>query len=161
MINIIGKKNTRRIVPENMKEYVEFCKNLNEGDILCEVGATNISSELLLVAAKIAIVIGDTETYSLLLLGIKKVGDRIIPDGKRVDVTPQKVSLARFLKLVGHCEYNLIPDIEKYKVNSGLVVYYKDTNLKAFSKEHSRKPRMGRYGDDGELLVKSTNNKRV
>lgn len=160
MTKIVGKKVMRCDSPEYIKEYIEFCKNIREGDILCDVGGTNISSELLLVAGKITIIIGDIETYSLILLGMKKQNDKIVPDGKRVDITPQKVAFARFLKLVGHCEYSLVAVVDNYRVNTGLVVSYKDADMKNFSKNHSRKPRLGRYGDDGELLVKSATNKR-
>ena len=156
--NVIRKRPTKNS-PEMLSEYDTFCRNVKEGDILCGTDINKLG-ELLLVAAKLSVVFDNQETCSLLLLGLKKDGNRIVSNGKRIDITPQKVSFIRYLFVVGHCEYELIPAIDKYKVNQGLVVMYRNTDLKTFSLNHSRRPVLGKYGEDGKPIIKSNTNKK-
>lgn len=144
---------------ETLVEYHSFCKALREGDILYNMSPDNNWGELLIVATKTIVVMGDKETYSILLLGLKMEGGTIVSNGKRVDLTPQKVYSLPYLCTVGHCEFTLVPDIENYKVNQGLIVVCKNTDIWKYTRTHPRKPKVSKYGDDGELEVKSTNNK--
>lgn len=142
-----------------ISQYNNFCRALKEGDILYNKNTSLNCGNLFLVAAKGVVVLDDTETYLILLLGLKIKDDKIIPNGERIDLTPQKSYITVYLRKVGHCEYNLAPEMLDYEVNKGLMVVYKEVNLEKFLKVFPHKPKFAKYGDDGNPLVKSTTNK--
>lgn len=147
-----------RNVSEEIFNYNVFCKTIKEGDILYNMNKSNKWGELLLVAAKSAIVINDLETYSLLLLGLNSKDNLITTNGQRVDFTPQLASAIPYLRNVGHCKYEFFAEMKDFNVNFGMIVVCKDTDLKKYAMHHSRKPRARKYGDDGKPIVKPTKN---
>lgn len=141
---------------DKLAEYNNFCSSLKEGDILYNLNTSNRWGSLFLVSAKITISTENADTFALLLLSLKLENDYLHTDGKRIDITPQMVYSVPFLKVVGHCEYSLIPDIDKCKINKGLLTAFQNTDIRNMG---YRKPKISKYGDDGNPIIKSTNNK--
>lgn len=144
-----------------LSQYNTFCKSLKEGDILYNRNNNQEWGKLFLVAAKMVMVLNGEENYLLLLLGLDINGNKIIPNGKRIDITPQRAFFTVYLRKVGKCEYNLVPKLYDYKVNKGLMVVYSDADLQKFIKVVPHKPKEAKYGDDGRPLLKTTTNKNV
>lgn len=140
--------------------YNRFCRSIKEGNVLYNVDSTNLWGDYLLVADITAVKIGAYKTYTVLLLGLKKEENGFKPRNMRVRLTPEYAKNIPFLKYVGWCHFELRPEISKININNGLVAVYGQTNLHDFAAKLSvRKPKRRKYGKDGNLIIKPTNNK--
>lgn len=136
-------------------EYNSFCKDLRAGHILYNIDKTNLWGEYLLVANVVAVNIGTTKTYTVLLIGLKKEEGKYVPRNMSVSLTPEYVGHIPFLRHVGYCKFQLFPIIEEVNVNTGLAAVYGNTDLHKFASRLSiRKPKASKYGKDGKPVIK-------
>lgn len=141
-------------------EYNSFCKDLREGTVLYNMVSTNQWGEYLLVANVTPIKVNDTKTYTVLLLGLKKIDGQYIPRNLSISLTPDYVSYVPFLKPIGYCKFNLIPVLEEVNIKAGLAAVYSNTDLHKFASKLSiRKPRNHKYDRDGKPVIKKPSNK--
>lgn len=139
--------------------FNDFCRGLHEGDILYNIDTTNLWGEYLLVAAKTAIDIGPYQSWFVLLMGLDKKDEKLVPANRRINLTLDKVSNTAFLKIVGRCNFSLSVLIKEYLLDKGLVKVYESTDLWKYSKKLSvRKPKHRKYGKDGKPIIKPSHN---
>ena len=144
----------------DINTYNQFCGNLREGYVLYNVDSTNLWGDYLLVADVISVRVGACKTYTVLLLGLKKEDGVFKPKNLRIKLTPEHAKNIPFLKYVGRCNFNLIPEMSDVNINTGLVTVYGQADLHKFAQGLSiRKPRKQKYGKDGKLIIKPTSNK--
>lgn len=144
----------------DLDTYNKFCSNLREGFILYNVDSTNLWGDYLLVADVIAVRVGACKTFTVLLIGLKKEEGLFKVRNLRIKLTPEHAKNIPFLKYVGYCNFNLIPEMTNVNINIGLVAVYGQADLHKFVKGLSiRKPRKQKYGNDGKLIIKPTSNK--
>ena len=142
-----------------INEYNEFCKELRAGNILYNINSMNLWGDYLLVAHVTHIRIGNADTYTALLLGLKKVEGQYVSRNFCISLTPDNMEQIPFLKHVGYGKFTLVPAFEDINVNVGLVTVYSQTDLHRFvSKLSIRKPRTRKYGKDGKLIIKKNGN---
>ena len=142
-----------------MGAYNDFCRNLTEGSILYNLDSTNSWGDYLLVANKQVIHAGNDQTYTLLLLGLKKENGQYKPRNLRISMTPDYAKHIPYLKYVGTCKFELLPVISEVNVSVGLVSIYSNTDLRKFTQKlNIRKPQKKRYGNDGKPTIKKCNN---
>ena len=140
--------------------YNQFCSNLCEGFILYNIDSTNLWGDYLLVADIIPVRVGGCKTYTVLLLGLKKEEGQFKSRNLRLKLTPEYAKHVPFLKYVGKCNFNLLPEMKDVSVNTGLVTVYGQTDLHKFATNLSiRKPKRHKYGKDGKPIIKPTSNK--
>lgn len=138
-----------------LDDYNTFCRNLKEGCILYNVDSTNAWGNYLLVANIIPI----DNTYTVLLIGLKKEDGKFKTRDIKINLTPDYAKNTPFLKYVGLCEFQLIPVLSKINVNQALVTVYGSTDLRKFNKKADlRKPRVRRYDKAGTPVIKTTKN---
>ena len=143
----------------SIRAYNKFCKELKAGNILYNLNPLNLWGDYLLVAHVAHVKFGDTDTYTALLIGVKKEDGKYIPRNLYISLTPDKMEHVPFLKYVGYAKFTLLPVFGNIDVNVGLVTVYSQTDLHKFASELSiRKPRTHKYGKDGKLVIKKTNN---
>lgn len=141
--------------------YNGFCKGLAEGYILYNVNKGNRWGEYLLVADVATVTFCGNATYSVLLLGLKKKNGKIVPNGIKVNLTPDHACDVPFLKYVGHCAYRLVPELGEVNINTGLATVYGSADLRKFASKLSiRKPKNRKYGNDGNLIVRDASNEK-
>lgn len=144
----------------DLDTYNKFCSNLREGFILYNVDSTNLWGDYLLVADVIVVMVGACKTFTVLLIGLKKEEGLFKVRNLRIKLTPEHAKNIPFLKYVGYCNFNLIPEMTNVNINTGLVAVYGQADLHKFTKGLSiRKPRKQKYGNDGKLIIKPTSNK--
>ena len=144
---------------EKLAEFNKFCKNLNEGDILYNLGNTNNWGEYLLVAAKATVRFVGQKSYFIFLLGLKKYNGTYASNNVRINFSFDKMSNMPFLKPIGFCKYSIIPSFNSINISSGLVVMYSNVDLKKYiSNHHIKKPKTGKYDTNGEKVIKQLNN---
>ena len=142
-----------------IKEYNEFCKELRAGNILYNINSMNLWGDYLLVAHITHIRVGNADTYTVLLLGMKKVEGKYVPRNLCVSLTPDNMEQIPFLKPVGYSKFTLVPVFDEIKVDVGLATVYSQTDLHKFvSKLSIRKPRVHKYGKDGKPVIKKNGN---
>ena len=142
-----------------IKEYNEFCKELRAGNILYNINSMNLWGDYLLVAHVIHIRIGNADTYTALLLGLKKIEGQYVPRNFCISLTPDNMEQIPFLKHVGYGKFTLVPVFNEINVNVGLATVYSQTDLHKFvSKLSIRKPRTHKYGKDGKPVIKKNGN---
>ena len=145
--------------PDSLNVYNDFCRNLKEGYILYNVDSTNSWGDYFLVVNVAKVNTSGIQTYTALLLGLKKEGEKFVPRNSRIRLTPDCATNVPFLKYVGKCSYRLIPEIEDVEVNIGLAAVYGSTDLHKFASNlHLHKPRNRKYGNDGKPVVKKAGN---
>lgn len=138
-----------------LSDYNTFCHNLKEGCILYNVDSTNAWGNYLLVANIIPV----NDTYTVLLIGLKKEDGKFKTRDVRINLTPDYAKNIPFLKYVGLCEFQLIPALSKINVNQALITVYGSTDLRKFNKKADlRKPRVRRYDKSGTPVIKTTKN---
>lgn len=143
----------------DLSGYNSFCSNLKEGYILYNIDTTNQWGEYLLVANVATVRIKGIETYTCMLLGLKKENNGFVPRNCRIKLTPDYASNIPFLKYVGKCTFSIVPIIEDIKVDIGLVTAYGQADLHRFAEKLSiRKPKKRKYGKDGKPIIRKTNN---
>jgi hypothetical protein len=143
-----------------LNEYNLFCKGLRAGNILYNINAMNLWGDYLLVANVVHIRIGNADTYTVLLLGLKKEEGKYIPRNLSISLTPEHMSQIPFLKHVGYSKFTLTPVFDEIKVDVGLATVYSQVDLHKFvSKLSIRKPRSHKYGKDGKPIIKKPGNK--
>lgn len=142
-----------------IKEYNEFCKELRAGNILYNINSMNLWGDYLLVVHVTHIRVGNVDTYTALLLGMKKVEGQYIPRNFCISLTPDNMEQIPFLKHVGYGKFTLVPVFDEINVNVGLATVYSQTDLHKFvSKLSIRKPRTHKYGKDGKPVIKKNGN---
>jgi hypothetical protein len=142
-----------------IKEYNEFCKGLRAGNILYNINSMNLWGDYLLVAHVTHIRIGNADTYTALLLGLKKIEGQYVPRNFCISLTPDNMEQIPFLKHVGYGKFTLVPVFDEINVNVGLATVYSQTDLHKFvSKLSIRKPRTHKYGKDGKPVIKKNGN---
>ena len=135
-------------------EYNEFCRKLRKGVILYNINPSNFFGEYLLVAHITHVVIDSSDTYTVLLLGMKRQDGKYIPTNSQTSLTPENMEQISFLKHVGCSKFTLVPVFDEINVNLGLITVYSQTDLHKFTSKLSiRKPRARKYGKDGKLIV--------
>ncbi len=140
-------------------EYNGFCRELRMGSILYNINSMNRWGEYLLVAHVTHIRTSDIDTYTVLLLGLKKSEGKYIPRNFCISLTPDNMEQIPFLKHVGYGKFTLVPVFDKIKVDVGLAAVYSQTDLHKFvSKLSIRKPRTHKYGKDGKSVIKKSGN---
>lgn len=144
---------------ESLAQYNQFCKSIKEGNILYNRNNSSTIGELFLVAAKITVILNNIETYTVLLIGVREVGGKLVLNNQRIDLTPQKEFISSMLRPVGYCNYDYVSEITEYKLYRGSIAAYRDTDVKKFY-SNSFKTQSRRYGDDGYPLVKPLINKQ-
>lgn len=146
------------MIPD-INDYNKFCKSLYEGCILYNIDSTNLWGEFLLVVNITTITLEGKNTYSVLLIGLKKVQEEFVPYNLRVNLTPDYASSVPFLKYIGYCNFNLNPEVSNASVNMGLATVYSEVNLHKYAKKLSiKKPRKRKYGKDGRVVIRNTEN---
>lgn len=142
-----------------IEEYNAFCKELRIGNILYNINSMNLWGEYLLVANVTRIRFSNTDTYTALLLGMKKVDGKYVNRNFCISLTPDNMAQIPFLKCVGYSRFTLVPVFDEINVNVGLATVYSQTDLHKFtSKLSTRKPRTHKYGKDGKLIIKKNGN---
>ena len=142
-----------------IKEYNEFCKELRAGNILYIINSMNLWGVYLLVAHVTHIRVGNADTYTALLLGLKKVEGQYVPRNFCISLTPDNMEQIPFLKHVGYGKFTLVPVFNEINVNVGLATVYSQTDLHKFvSKLSIRKPRVRRYDKDGKPIIRKNGN---
>ena len=142
-----------------INEYNAFCRELRAGHILYNINNMNLWGDYLLVANVAHIRVGNADTYTALLLGMKKVEGQYIPRNFCVSLTPDNMEQTPFLKHVGYGKFTLVPVFDEINVNVGLATVYSQTDLHKFvTKLSIRKPRVHKYGDDGKPVIKKNGN---
>ena len=142
-----------------IKEYNEFCKELKAGHILYNINNMNLWGDYLLVANVAHIRVGNADTYTVMLIGMKKEEGKYIPRNFCVSLTPDNMEQVPFLKHVGYGKFTLVPVFQEINVNVGLVTVYSQVDLHKFvSKLSIRKPRTHKYGKDGKPVIKKIGN---
>ena len=143
-----------------LSEYNAFCKDLRAGNILYNIDSTNMWGEYLLVAHVTAVTVGGKKTYTALLICMEKREGSYIPLNRCISLTPDSAKNVPFLKHIGYCKFNLIPEFKDMRVDVGLVAVYSRTDLHKFATKLSiRKPKNRKYGKDGKLVIGKTENK--
>jgi hypothetical protein len=143
----------------DLKNFNNFCSNRRAGTVLYNIDSTNLWGELLLVVNISTVKVNRMNTYTVLMLGLKREEGKYVPRNLRIKFTPDYASNIPFLKYVGYCKYHLVPELEDVNVNLGLLTVYSNTDLRKFAKNSSvRKPKKRKYGNDGELIKKKANN---
>ena len=143
-----------------IREYNLFCKELRAGHILYNINAMNLWGDYLLVANISHVRIGNADTYTVLLLGLKKEDGKYVPRNLSITLTPEHMEQVPFLKHVGYSKFTLVPVFDEIKVDVGLATVYSQVDLHKFvTKLSIRKPRNHKYGKDGKLVVKKPGNK--
>lgn len=144
---------------EILEEYNRFCKDMHEGNILYNVDKTNSWGEYLLIVNIATVIYNGVKTYSMLLLGLKKKGKEFLSRNIKIKITPDFARNIPFLKYVGHCTFNLVPQLKEVNVNLGLATIYGEIDLKKYvQKLTTRKPKQRKYSADGSPIVKRTDN---
>lgn len=142
-----------------LKEYNEFCKNLNAGSILYNINTSNNWGEYLLVVNVDRVQCNNLTTYTVLLLGIKKEEGKYIPRDFMVSLTPDLRAHISFLKYVGYSKFSLVPVLEDIRINVGLVARFSQVDLHEYAQNLSiRKPVNRKYGKNGKLIIRKTGN---
>ena len=142
-----------------IKEYNAFCKELKAGHILYNVNPMNRWGDYLLVAHITHIRIEGIDTYTVLLIGMKKAEGRYFPINLCIALTPENMDQVPFLKHVGYGKFTLVPVFEEVKVDVGLATVYSQTDLHKFvTKLSIRNPRTHKYGKDGKPVIKKNGN---
>ena len=143
----------------DLDSYNSFCGNLREGYILYNIDSTNQWGDYLLVANVATVRVKGIETYTCMLLGLKKEDNRFVPRNCRIKLTPDYAGNIPFLKYVGKCDFTIVPVVENVEVNLGLVTVYGTIDLHKFAEKLSiRKPRNRKYGRDGKPVIKKNGN---
>ena len=142
-----------------LSAYNTFCKRLRAGDILYNINHTNGWGEYLLAAHIIHVRVGNADTYTVLLLGLKKQDGKYVPRNLSISLTPDDRKQVPFLKPVGYGQFTLIPAFDSINVNVGLVAVFSQTDLHKFaSKLAIRKPGTHKYDKDGKPIIKKNGN---
>ena len=142
-----------------IEEYNGFCKELRVGNILYNINSMNLWGEYLLVAHIAHIKTSGIDTYTVLLLGLKKQDGKYVSRNVCVSLTPDNMEQIPFLKHVGYGQFTLVPVFDSINVNVGLATVYSQTDLHKFATKLSiRKPRTHKYGKDGKLVIKKSSN---
>lgn len=142
-----------------LEEYNGFCSELRAGNILYNVNSMSCWGEYLLVANVTHVRIGENDTYTVLLLGLRKQDGNYIPTNNCISLTPDNMNHIPFLKHVGYCKFRLTPVFEDIKIDVGLAAVYSQTDLHKFvTKLSIRKPRRRKYGKDGKPVIKKNGN---
>jgi hypothetical protein len=142
-----------------INEYNAFCKELRAGSILYNINSVNLWGDYLLVANVAHVRVGNAATYTVLLLGMKKVEGNYVPRNLCISLTPDNMEQIPFLKHVGYGKFTLVPMFDEINVNVGLATVYSQTDLHKFvSKLSIRKPRVHKYGKDGKPVIKKNGN---
>lgn len=142
-----------------ISEYNAFCKELRAGNILYNINSMNLWGDYLLVAHVTHIRVANINTYTALLIGMKKQDGKYVPRNLCISLTPDNMEQVPFLKHVGYSKFTLVPVFEDMKVDVGLATIYSQTDLHKFvSKLSIRKPRTHKYGNDGKPVIKKNGN---
>lgn len=142
-----------------INEYNAFCRELRAGCILYNINSMNMWGDYLLVAHVTRIRVGNVNTYTVLLLGLKKQEGKYIPRNLCISLTPDCMEQVPFLKPVGYGKFTLVPVFDEVKVDVGLAAVYSQTDLHKFVSSLSiRKPRTRKYDKDGRLIIKKNSN---
>jgi hypothetical protein len=142
-----------------LKEYNDFCKDLKAGSILYNINAMNNWGDYLLAINVDHIRFNNFNTYTVLLLGLKKEEGKYISRDFCISLTPDHRAQIPFLKYVGYSRFKLIPVLDDIKINVGLVARFSQVDLHQFAHKLSiRKPRTHKYGKDGKPIIKKTGN---
>lgn len=143
----------------SFKEYNEFCKELQEGDILYNLDYTNKWGKYLLVMCKAYIRTDKVSTYCILLTGLERDADEMKPTNKRIHFTPSMAQYVPFLKHVGHCDFFFTVNTDVKNFSERLAEKYDTSDIWEYSKKiHIRKPKKRKYDADSTLIVKDTVN---
>lgn len=142
-----------------IEEYNAFCKGLRAGNILYNINSMSLWGEYLLVANVTHIKVGNTTTYTAMLIGLKKQDGQYVPRNLCVSLTPENMEQVPFLKHVGYGKFTLVPVFDEININVGLATVYSQTDLHKFvTKLSIRKPRVHKYGKDGKPVIKKNGN---
>lgn len=142
-----------------LSEYNSFCKGLKAGHILYNINSMNLWGDYLLVAHVAHIRVGNADTYTALLIGLKKQEGKYVPINLCISLTPDNIEQIPFLKPVGYGKFTLIPMFDNIDINVGLVTVYSQTDLhKLVTKLDIRKPRTRKYGKDGKPVIGKNGN---
>ena len=142
-----------------LPEYNAFCKELRAGVILYNINNMNLWGDYLLVVNVAHIRVGNADTYTAFLLGLKKEEGKYITRNLCISLTPDKMEQIPFLKQVGYCKFKLAPVFDEIKMDIGLVTVYSQTDLHKFvSKLSIRKPRTHKYDKEGKPVIKKNGN---
>lgn len=143
----------------DIEGYNKFCSNLTEGSVLYNVDSTNCWGNYLLVANISKVKVGNTSTFTVLMLGLNKIANKFLPRNFKIRFTPAYMKSIPFLKYVGRCKFSLTPVLENIKINTGLVAIYGQTDLHRYSHHADvRKPKNSKYDKEGNSINK--NNKQ-
>jgi hypothetical protein len=147
------------IMGDELAEYNRFCKALSEGTILYNLDSTNLWGDYLLVVNKCSVTVNDCKTYTVLLIGMKRVKDNFTFRNLRIKLTPEYAANIPYLKYVGMCNFLLVPDIYDVKVNQALIATYEDSDIYKYNKKlGGHRPRRHKYDKDGNPVLKSIKN---
>lgn len=150
---------TKDVLRDTFEKYNEFCRSVNEGDILYNIDSTNCWGDYLLVAAKAPIKVRNAKSWFILLLGLDLKDDKLITTSVRINLTPDEMQSTYYLKYVGYCKYSLTPTIYNSTIVEALKNTYKNIDLWKYSKKlHLRKPKKRKYGRDGKPIINNNNN---
>lgn len=142
-----------------IEEYNTFCRELKAGNILYNINTMNLWGDYLLVANVTHVRVGNANTYTVLLIGMKKEEGKYVPRNLCVSLTPDSAEQIPFLKSVGYGKFTLVPVFKDINVNTGLATVYSQVDLHKFvSKLSIRKPRTYKYGKDGKPIIKNNGN---
>lgn len=142
-----------------IEEYNAFCKELRVGNILYNLNSMNLWGDYLLVAHITRVKVGNTNTYTVLLIGMKKQDGQYVAKNLCISLTPDNMEQIPFLKHVGYSKFTLVPMFSEININVGLATVYSQTDLHKFvSKLSIRKPRTHKYGKDGKPVIKKNGN---
>lgn len=142
-----------------LNEYNNFCKNIEAGSILYNIDSTNQWGEYLLVINVASFTVGDINTYTVVLMGLKKQKGHYISNNNWISFTPDYAERVPFLKQIGYCKFFLVPTLDEVSVNVGLAAVYSSTDLHKFATNLSiRKPRNKKYDRDGKPVIKKPRN---
>lgn len=143
----------------SLGSYNGFCKSLVEGNILYNLDSTNLWGEYLLVANISTVNTEKEKTYAVLLLGLKKEKDSLLPTGTCIKLTPDYSNNIPFLKPVGYCKFQLVPNITTLNLNVGMAAIYGSIDLWKYRRKLDiHKPRKSKYDKDGKLVIKNAGN---
>lgn len=146
-------------VNTGLSAYNDFCKSVSEGNILYNLDSTNGWGEYLMVTSKMTVKTCNIVTYTLLLIGLKKEKEKMLPTNQCIKLTPDYAGNIPFLKPVGYCKFRLIPDISSVNLNLGMAAIYGSVDLWKYKEKLSiRKPKARKYGKDGKPIIKKIGN---
>lgn len=142
-----------------LSEYNSFCRELKAGNVLYNLNSTNMWGEYLLVVNVAAVKVGESRTYTVMLLELRRQDGKFVPGNTCVSMTPDYADNIPFLRYVGHCKFSLVPLLEDVNINIGLATVYGNTDLHKFTTKLSiRKPRSSKYDKEGNPVIRKPRN---